>query len=36
MLEAIEVFKGTVLITTHDINFSTNWTNKILDFEELQ
>ncbi|AHF57807.1 ABC-F family ATP-binding cassette domain-containing protein [Spiroplasma eriocheiris] len=36
LLEATEAFPGTVLITTHDINFSTNWANKILDFEELQ
>lgn len=35
LLEAIEAFSGTVLLTTHDINFSTNWANKILDFEKL-
>ncbi|SYV94804.1 putative cobalt ABC transporter ATP-binding protein, partial [Mycoplasma putrefaciens] len=25
LLEAIQQFQGTVLITTHDINFETNW-----------
>ncbi|QGS52450.1 ABC-F family ATP-binding cassette domain-containing protein [Spiroplasma tabanidicola] len=35
LLEAIQAFKGTVLLTTHDINFSTLWANKVLDFETL-
>jgi ABC-type polar amino acid transport system ATPase subunit len=24
-----------VLLTTHDINFETNWADKVLDFETL-
>ncbi|QBQ08209.1 ABC transporter ATP-binding protein [Spiroplasma gladiatoris] len=35
LLEAIQSFKGTVLLTTHDINFSTMWADKVLDFEKL-
>ncbi|AGM25750.1 ABC transporter ATP-binding protein [Spiroplasma syrphidicola EA-1] len=35
LLEAIKAFPGTVLITTHDINFSTNWADRVLDFEKL-
>ncbi|WP_338969764.1 ABC-F family ATP-binding cassette domain-containing protein [Spiroplasma endosymbiont of Labia minor] len=35
LLEAIELFEGTVLLTTHDINFQTNWANKIINFETL-
>lgn len=35
LLEAIQNFKGTVLLTTHDINFSTLWANRIIDFETL-
>ncbi|AOG61084.1 ABC transporter ATP-binding protein [Spiroplasma helicoides] len=35
LLEAIQAFKGTVLLTTHDINFSTLWADKVLDFETL-
>ncbi|WP_026389332.1 ABC-F family ATP-binding cassette domain-containing protein [[Acholeplasma] multilocale] len=35
LLEAIQAFEGTVLITTHDINFETNWADKVLDFEDL-
>ncbi|WP_339034115.1 ABC-F family ATP-binding cassette domain-containing protein [Spiroplasma endosymbiont of Cantharis rufa] len=35
LLEAIESFKGTVILTTHDINFSTNWANRTLDFSDL-
>ncbi|AGR41673.1 ABC-F family ATP-binding cassette domain-containing protein [Spiroplasma taiwanense] len=35
LLEAIENFNGTVILTTHDINFSTNWANRTLDFTDL-
>ncbi|AJM71523.1 ABC-F family ATP-binding cassette domain-containing protein [Mycoplasma yeatsii] len=35
LLEAIQQFTGTVLITTHDINFETNWADKVLNFEDL-
>ncbi|AHI54240.1 ABC transporter ATP-binding protein [Spiroplasma sabaudiense Ar-1343] len=35
LLESIKNFEGTVLLTTHDINFSTQWADKILDFEKL-
>ncbi|WP_342252318.1 ABC-F family ATP-binding cassette domain-containing protein [Spiroplasma endosymbiont of Amphibalanus improvisus] len=35
LLEAIQKFKGAILITTHDINFETNWADKILNFEDL-
>ncbi|QVJ95597.1 ABC-F family ATP-binding cassette domain-containing protein [Mycoplasma mycoides] len=35
LLEAIKEFQGTVLITTHDINFETNWADKVLNFEDL-
>ncbi|AXK50892.1 ABC-F family ATP-binding cassette domain-containing protein [Spiroplasma alleghenense] len=35
LLESIQKFEGTVLLTTHDINFSTKWADKILDFEKL-
>lgn len=35
LLEAIREFEGTVLITTHDINFETNWADKVLNFEDL-
>jgi len=35
LLEAIQTFQGTVLLTTHDINFETNWADKVLDFETL-
>ena len=35
LLEAIKKFEGTVLITTHDINFETKWADKLLDFEKL-
>ncbi|AUF83233.1 ABC transporter ATP-binding protein [Mesoplasma syrphidae] len=35
LLEAIQAFEGTVLITTHDINFETNWADKVLNFEDL-
>ncbi len=34
-LEAIQAFDGTVLITTHDINFNVNWADKALDFETM-
>ncbi|WP_381415403.1 ATP-binding cassette domain-containing protein [Spiroplasma endosymbiont of Anurida maritima] len=33
LLEAIEAFEGTVIMTTHDINFSTNWAQKILELK---
>ncbi|WP_338983485.1 ABC-F family ATP-binding cassette domain-containing protein [Spiroplasma endosymbiont of Othius punctulatus] len=33
LLEAIQSFEGTVLLTTHDINFSTNWADSVIDFE---
>ncbi|PPE06622.1 ABC-F family ATP-binding cassette domain-containing protein [Mesoplasma corruscae] len=36
LLEAIKAFEGTVLITTHDINFETQWADKVLDFEQMQ
>lgn len=36
LLEAFKAFEGTVLITTHDINFETQWADKILDFEKMQ
>jgi len=35
LLEAIQAFDGTVLLTTHDINFETNWADKVLNFEDL-
>nr|WP_258267041.1 hypothetical protein [Spiroplasma poulsonii] len=35
LLEAIQAFEGTVLITTHDINFNVNWADKVLDFEKM-
>lgn len=35
LLEAIQAFEGTVLLTTHDINFETNWADKVLNFENL-
>lgn len=35
LLEAIKAFEGTVLITTHDINFETQWADKVLNFEDL-
>lgn len=35
LLEAIQAFEGTVLLTTHDINFETNWADKVLNFEDL-
>jgi ATPase subunit of ABC transporter with duplicated ATPase domains len=35
LLEAIQKFEGTVLLTTHDINFSTKWADKIINFDEL-
>ncbi|ATG97715.1 ABC-F family ATP-binding cassette domain-containing protein [Mesoplasma lactucae] len=35
LLEAINAFEGTVLLTTHDINFETNWADKVLNFEDL-
>lgn len=35
LLEAIQEFKGTVLITTHDTNFETQWADNVLDFEKL-
>ncbi|ATZ18429.1 ABC transporter ATP-binding protein [Williamsoniiplasma somnilux] len=35
LLEAIKAFEGTVLITTHDINFETKWADKVLNFEDL-
>ncbi|WP_407696206.1 ATP-binding cassette domain-containing protein [Spiroplasma litorale] len=35
LLEAIVNFKGTVLLTTHDINFSTKWADKVINFEDL-
>lgn len=35
LLEGIKAFQGTVLITTHDINFETQWADKVLNFEEL-
>lgn len=35
LLEAIQDFNGTVLLTTHDINFSTMWADRVIDFETL-
>ncbi|PPE05975.1 ABC-F family ATP-binding cassette domain-containing protein [Williamsoniiplasma lucivorax] len=35
LLEAIQAFPGTVLLTTHDINFETKWADKVLNFEDL-
>ncbi|MFU0251725.1 ABC-F family ATP-binding cassette domain-containing protein [Spiroplasma sp. Moj] len=35
LLETIQAFDGTVLITTHDINFNFNWADKVLDFETM-
>ncbi|ASP28763.1 ABC transporter ATP-binding protein [Spiroplasma corruscae] len=35
LLEAIMDFEGTVLLTTHDINFSTKWADKVINFEDL-
>ncbi len=35
LLEAIQAFEGTFLITTHDINFNVNWADKVLDFEKM-
>lgn len=35
LLEAIQEFNGTVLLTTHDINFSTNWADRVINFDEL-
>ncbi|AKU80316.1 ABC-F family ATP-binding cassette domain-containing protein [Spiroplasma turonicum] len=35
LLEAIIDFEGTVLLTTHDINFSTKWADKVINFEDL-
>ncbi|ATZ17662.1 ABC-F family ATP-binding cassette domain-containing protein [Mesoplasma melaleucae] len=35
LLDAIKKFEGTVLITTHDINFETQWADKVLDFEDI-
>ncbi|AVP49581.1 ABC-F family ATP-binding cassette domain-containing protein [Williamsoniiplasma luminosum] len=35
LLEAIQAFPGTVLLTTHDINFETQWADKVLNFEDL-
>ncbi|ATZ21261.1 ABC-F family ATP-binding cassette domain-containing protein [Mesoplasma tabanidae] len=35
LLDAIKAFEGTVLITTHDINFETQWADKVLDFEDI-
>ncbi|AHI53395.1 ABC-F family ATP-binding cassette domain-containing protein [Spiroplasma culicicola] len=35
LLDAIQAFKGTVLLTTHDINFSTLWADRVIDFETL-
>ncbi|ATZ16067.1 ATPase subunit of ABC transporter with duplicated ATPase domains [Entomoplasma freundtii] len=34
LLEAIQEFPGTVLITTHDSNFETQWADKVLNFED--
>lgn len=34
LLEAIQAFPGTVLITTHDSNFETQWADKVLNFED--
>lgn len=36
LLDAVQTFKGTVLLTTHDINFSTAWANKVINFEDLK
>lgn len=35
LLKAIHEFPGAVLLTTHDMNFQTQWANKVLDFEEM-
>jgi len=35
LLNALQEFQGTVLLTTHDINFNNNWVDGILDFEQL-
>lgn len=35
LLEAINNFPGTVLMTTHDTNVELTWANNLLDFEKL-
>lgn len=34
LLKAIADYEGTVLITTHDTNFSTIWADNVLNFED--
>lgn len=35
LLKAIQDFPGAVLLTTHDMNFQTQWADKVFDFEQM-
>ncbi|WP_339022749.1 ABC-F family ATP-binding cassette domain-containing protein [Spiroplasma endosymbiont of Crioceris asparagi] len=34
LIEAIQKFQGTIILTTHDINLSTNWANEVIEFNK--